>query len=487
MPQRVVIGRMRQRADDGPLLASLGQTRQMLANLNARRLGRGRIELASDIGRCIGLEVKALVLRQSAGEEDVDARLGGPLRPATRRRGPQRGDVIHPQPEQPDRPSLDCRPPRETGVVQSRASDWLLHGEHGRNGIDSQGRARHYRINERRFYKINRPLGPAGTTATREKAADLPSSLRSPIMNGSSPRAVGAQGNLEIISVSDPTHSDSATPGGRLPGPADGPIATELERPRFSLPPTSSKPTSDSNGHIAAIPPLRLRELAAVAAAVVLCDLTVYRGHGFAGYAALIAGLPLLLFLGAPRPTLGWRTWLLGGMLLLLAAKLVWCGSGLAVAIGLALLVTFAMALSGQMPHVLEAIAFGGLAIVGGAQGMGHYGRSLTRESFLVRLPWIEVLLPALALVLFGGIFVLANPDLVTSVSQTADGFFTIVSRWLAHFSVLEIVFWGAVIWLIVGLLRPALSAAPIRRLPLPSPAARHSPRRSTALTATRC
>jgi uncharacterized protein DUF4153 len=256
--------------------------------------------------------------------------------------------------------------------------------------------------------------------------------------------------------MSDPLQSDSATSvGSQAPVPASNPLATDV-RPRFSLPSPNGKATGNSNGHVASQSP-RLRELVAVLAAVVLCDLTVYRGHGFAGYAALIAGMPLLLLTGAPRPALSWRAWPVGGMLLLLSAKLAWCGSGLAVALGLVLLVAFAMTLSGRTPHLLEAIAFGGLAIVGGAQGLTYYGRALTRESSLARLPWIEVLLPALALLLFGGIFVLANPDLVTSVSQTANEFMRSVSRWLSHFSVLEFVFWGVVAWLVVGLLRPAL------------------------------
>jgi uncharacterized protein DUF4153 len=236
---------------------------------------------------------------------------------------------------------------------------------------------------------------------------------------------------------------------------------TPIDRPRFSPPPpVSGKPPADGNGQLTSIPPLRWREIAAVLAAVVLSDLTIYRGQGFAGCAALIAGVPLLLLMGSPRSRLSWRVWLVGGMLLVLSAKLVWCGSSLLVAAGVALLVAFAMALAGQTPQVLEMIAFGALAIVGGAQGLGHYGRSLTRENSLVRLPWIEVLLPLIALLLFGGIFILANPDLVTSVSQTAESFFQNLSKCLSHFSVLEVVFWGAIAWFIVGLMRPALAGA---------------------------
>ncbi len=74
-------------------------------------------------------------------------------------------------------------------------------------------------------------------------------------------------------------------------------------------------------------PPVRANELVAVLAWVVLSDLTIYRGHGFAGYAALFLASPLLLVLGAYRSRLGRVAWLTGCFLMLLAAKLFWCGS----------------------------------------------------------------------------------------------------------------------------------------------------------------
>ncbi len=41
--------------------------------------------------------------------------------------------------------------------------------------------------------------------------------------------------------------------------------------------------------------PVRWRELLAVLFVVALADVTVYRGHGWAGYACLFVGMPLLL------------------------------------------------------------------------------------------------------------------------------------------------------------------------------------------------
>ncbi len=51
--------------------------------------------------------------------------------------------------------------------------------------------------------------------------------------------------------------------------------------------------------------PTKWRELLAVLLLVVLCDLTIYRGQGFAGYALLFVAAPLLLTIGSPRPRFG--------------------------------------------------------------------------------------------------------------------------------------------------------------------------------------
>lgn len=235
--------------------------------------------------------------------------------------------------------------------------------------------------------------------------------------------------------------------------------------------------------------PVRWRELAAAVTLVALCDLTIYRGQGYAGIAALLFAAPLLLVVGAPRPRLRPAVWIVGAMLVVLVAKLVWCGSSLLACAGFVLLLAFAMSLAGQTPHVLESVVFGSLAVAGGFQGLSHYGRNLTRESAVGRLPWIELLLPAGALVLFGSIFILANPDLVTSVSSSAEAFLRRVADWLSQFSVLEVLFWAVVAWIAVGLMRPAAfrtahaAAEVVNAQVQAAPAALYSAFRNTLLT----
>lgn len=216
-------------------------------------------------------------------------------------------------------------------------------------------------------------------------------------------------------------------------------------------------------------PPVRLRELAAVVAAVVLCDLTIYRGHGFAGYALLFVGLPALVALGAFRPLPGAAAWTTGIMLLLLAGRLLWCGSILAVAAGFSLVAAFAISLSGQRPFVVETIVFASQAIASGYRRFVHYGRS-TAISPLMRLPLLNVGLPLLALVIFGTVFVLANPDLVASFSMALAEFSQQVRAWLLRLSAGEVVFCGVVAWVATGLLRQVSLRGEARDAPFVEP-----------------
>jgi hypothetical protein len=204
----------------------------------------------------------------------------------------------------------------------------------------------------------------------------------------------------------------------------------------------------------------RWRELLVTVLTVVLCDLTIYRGHGYAGYALLFLAAPLLLSIGSPRPHCGRGSWLIGAMLVLLAAKLIWCGSILLVVAGFALVVAFAAALSGLCPYVVEVGVFASQSIVAGYEGLIHYWRSLDKGSPAIqRVKWLSIALPLAALLAFSLLFILANPNLVTWFGQYVQRVVTMVREWMLQFapSVWEVFFWAAVLWIVVGLLRPAV------------------------------
>jgi hypothetical protein len=196
----------------------------------------------------------------------------------------------------------------------------------------------------------------------------------------------------------------------------------------------------------------------AVLLLVVLCDLTIYRGQGFAGYAALFVIAPLLLWLGAVGPHMRTSLWTVGTMTAVLAVKMIWCGSFLLLAAGSALLVCFAMALSGQRPYVLESVVFASQTIWAGYEGSIAYGRQCGRLSPPERnVIWLSFLLPAVTFVVFSLLFILANPDLLTFAWARAEIVITQIREWLANFSLTEVLFWIAVAWVSVGLIRPVI------------------------------
>jgi Domain of unknown function (DUF4173) len=189
-----------------------------------------------------------------------------------------------------------------------------------------------------------------------------------------------------------------------------------------------------------------------------LADVTVYRGEGFAGVAVLLVGAPLLMCVAALRLRLLGPTGLLLVMLALLAAKLVWCGSVLAVAVGLAWLAAFAMSLSGQRPYVIETVVFASQTIRSGYAGLGRQWAATRAGLPSIRTTgWPSVVLPLVALAVFGMLFVLANPDLMAAFGESAERFFRWLRGWLLEYGPrpTEVLFWLAVIWVATGALRP--------------------------------
>lgn len=211
----------------------------------------------------------------------------------------------------------------------------------------------------------------------------------------------------------------------------------------------------------AATSPVLFRECVAVAVLVVLCDLTIYRGGGFAGYGLLFALAPWCLMFGSPSLQRGSLRWGFLLVLTALAARLLWCGSVLAIACGFVALVAFAMTLAGRTPYVLGMIAYTGQSLAAGAHGLNQYGQSAHRDLQPFKTSAaLSVVLPLTALLLFGTLFVMANPDLVSSLSSSLQIWLTSLREWLDHFSVLEVPFWIASAWVSVGLLRPLAESA---------------------------
>lgn len=203
-----------------------------------------------------------------------------------------------------------------------------------------------------------------------------------------------------------------------------------------------------------------VREIVAVVAIVVLADVTIYRGHGYTGLAAFSLGFMVLLVAGKRRRVFGPSVWLVAGMLALLAVRLVWYGSPLQVAVGACLIVIFATAVDGQKPFLLNAMAMASQTLVAGHRALEAHVATLKQSCpTIARRKHLNVIFPVLAFLLFAGLFVLANPDVVSFVVRQFSDAFRKVSDWFVRAALrpTEPLFWLVVAWITAGLMRPML------------------------------
>lgn len=210
-------------------------------------------------------------------------------------------------------------------------------------------------------------------------------------------------------------------------------------------------------------PTIRLAEVCAVVALVGLADATIFHGRGFAGYALLFATAPWLLWLGVERPQRVSAVWIVLGMLTVAAIRLVWCGSLLTTFCGAVLIVALAMTLHGQRPYLLELLVFASQTGMAGYFGLLRYWKA--GGQLRPRTPgsnWINLLLPLVTVLVFGTLFILANPDLATAFGEGFDWFVQHTREWLFDRlpTPLQVLFWAVVAWVVVGLLRPLISTA---------------------------
>lgn len=218
--------------------------------------------------------------------------------------------------------------------------------------------------------------------------------------------------------------------------------------------------------------PAQWREMAAVVLAVVVCDVTLYRGQGWAGYAALFLAAPALLLLGAPAPRRSASVGLVAAMLGLTSVRMLWLGSALTVTAGFALIVALAMTLAGRTPAVLGVLAYGLQTVVAGARGLGHYLALVARSRpRLPRRVWLNVGIPVAVLAVFGTLFVLANPDVVQWLVDGVARLWRTLCESLDQFvpTGAEVLVWGAAAWATSGLLRPVLAGPRSERSSPPS------------------
>jgi hypothetical protein len=204
-------------------------------------------------------------------------------------------------------------------------------------------------------------------------------------------------------------------------------------------------------------PSPRLAELVSLLGILIVADVAIYRGEGqaYAGWAVLLGAVPMFLSLASARrrPTHG--VLMVGSMLVLLAGRLVWCGSEAEQWVGLALLPCFAIALAGYAPYLTDAFALTLQIPYHGARGLAAYGRGMRNLGrTFAPATTIAIVVPLTIGAAFTLLFVLANPDLVKSVNETISQILERLRNCLGEFSLGECAFLTCVGWIAVALLR---------------------------------
>lgn len=207
--------------------------------------------------------------------------------------------------------------------------------------------------------------------------------------------------------------------------------------------------------------PVDVPFIVAIGLIATAADVTIFRTGGYAGPAVFLLLAPLLMYPAGWRRRIRGPVGLIYGLLAVLAVKLLWCGSMMQVLTGFGLLAGFGMALSGQQPYVLRTLVFASQTFMSGyaaiyQQSRAVAGRGLPRVS---RTASLGVVLPVAAVVVFGLLFILANPDLVDAFGEGFSNFAERLRRVLRNFgpSPLEVMFWLAAAWIAAGALRPLL------------------------------
>ncbi len=203
--------------------------------------------------------------------------------------------------------------------------------------------------------------------------------------------------------------------------------------------------------------PMRWREFTALGLWTLFADLLIFRTLGYSGPALFVALAPLFFLAREFEGKEKWIARIVVVLLWLCAARLAWAGSSLTVTSAVMLILALAMVTSGCLPMVLEGIAYATRVLIDGLIWIfGHRLPGIARGDDRAHAPTTATwLLPIAATAVFGGIFVLANPDLLNWVSKRFTRFADRLWSWFDGLSVWEIPFCLIAFVLGAGLLRP--------------------------------
>lgn len=206
-----------------------------------------------------------------------------------------------------------------------------------------------------------------------------------------------------------------------------------------------------------AAPRVRFREIAGLVSVCALADLCLYARTGGAGQAALLVLVPVVLVLTASLRRLSSRLVAVGALVVGIAARLLWQPSLGTLALGIAAVIAFALALRAKRSYVPELVVSAAVSLVAsvGALWRMIWGTiSLTRPRRLFgERRWVSVVAPIAAVVVFAALFSAANPVF----EQWMDDLWSSLAGGPSSISGLRVLLWIASAVLAALLLHPVL------------------------------
>lgn len=195
---------------------------------------------------------------------------------------------------------------------------------------------------------------------------------------------------------------------------------------------------------------------------IIAADACLLQGFGFFGPAVFLVIAAVVFGFGVPGRASVLSTIVTATLLILTAWRLAWCGNVLAMLIGYWLLFAYCFSLRGQPPFVLRVFGFlfecmpGSLAVIRRVE-QAFRSKVLPEQTAAIRGRSIEYVLPAIAVVIFSGVFVMANADIVEVVSLKLGRVLASLNHFFVDLSVSQIFFWLLVGVLTGGILQPVI------------------------------
>lgn len=187
---------------------------------------------------------------------------------------------------------------------------------------------------------------------------------------------------------------------------------------------------------------------------LVVADVAMFSGQGFTGLAFLFFVAPLLILIaGENRKSILMLMVLL--MLVVAAIRMIWFGNYMLGLCGFVLIFSMSLVASGY--HASFANVFLNF-MVAPVSGIAHLfslriWASSDNEVIRKKNSIASLVIPLVAITIFGSIFVFANPDLLASVSRLLNIYNSTLFEYVPSFA--HYCFWGVVGVFAVGLIRP--------------------------------